>query len=629
MRDHFPLLDRYKRLFDPPQNTTLEDHGIGSLLSLAYKGANISLESYLLGVEALIKTNLDPTAKEHSLFQKILLALMHAEERGEIGFKISTSTTDSFELWLSSFAPRDSLAQTPPSTSKAIQELMTRLASKQLVGLIEDNPFIVFDNDILYFHMHFVANTIIKRAIDGRHDTEQFKDVSKEKIEALLNQRQFDSTLTEDQKRALFNSFQKSLSWISGGPGTGKTFLITYLARLFLDLKVLPERIKIAAPTGKSVDRINTSLSVMDDDLLSDSPKTSSKSQLVAQTLHKLLGYKKNSPIPSYHPKRLVAADVVIVDESTMIDHATFADLLQAISLKAHLVFVGDKDQLPSIRPGGLFQEQFNEFKNSNFIALKQNFRMNPDNPNGSQILEFAESLLAGKCKIESYATDSSAKEEGGVSWVDPLQLCLEDVFNAQLEKKSALEKSAAKRVLKLSAGQFSKDDCDFLENVFSTMKTFKILTPTNKGPLGTQAINHWYKKRHGQGEHSLFYPASPVIINENNYDLELWNGTEGLAMLVQRDNHLPKLEFIFQKKSHWQSIDVNTLQLTASPAHAITIHKSQGSEYEEVVVVLPPYNSATPQKQLLYTGCTRASRRLTVVSRKLDFYRYLNGNEL
>ena len=617
MSHDFPLLERYTRKFDQPLEGDLTSF---SLLASAYENGFISLESYLLGLEVQLKWGSLLTPKDSVLVQKMLLVLCHSEEGAQVAFEMSPSAVGDFEKWLSDCCSNANQASGSSLSSKSIQDLVSRVGDHGLIGPPDTNPVIVVDNGKLYFQKHFASKSIIERAIQSRRPAGPFCELPKNAVVAQIKELQENQglALTKEQSLALLLSCQNNISWISGGPGTGKTFLIYFLTQLFTKLGCDPGRIKIAAPTGKSVERINTSLARLNQDSNNESPP------IVAQTLHKLLGYTKNSPTPTYHQSQCLEADLVVVDESTMIDHASFADLLQACSPKTHLVFVGDKNQLPSIRPGGLFKEQFETKEDDSFVSLYKNFRMNPDNPSGAEILGFATDILENHCDLERFENDSPFEGRGGVTWIDPLKKPLEDVLAGQLERRSDLQRSSSTRIMKFDSTTFGEKDVAFLQELFVTLGQFKVLTPTNKGDLGTTALNRWYAEHHGQVTNALFYPGCPVMVNENNYELELWNGTEGMALWVQRPGSAPNLEFVFRTQQGFKSFDTNLNKLLVSPSHAITIHKSQGSEYSHVLALFPPQRSSLSQKSLVYTGCTRASNRLTVVSRLNDFLSYL-----
>lgn len=361
--------------------------------------------------------------------------------------------------------------------------------------------------------------------------------------------------LTEDQRKAVEMGCRFPVFILTGGPGTGKTFTAGRLLKALLKPN---QQIAIAAPTGKAALTLQTALS------------KALNITLQAKTLHALLGYKEDLPFLPY--------DILLVDESSMIDVELMARLLRSIKSGAKLILLGDPYQLPPVE--------------------------------GAPIFPYLAASHAAKVELKHCLRIES---------LDLLKTAQEILHNGQFSANSSVKLldngEDLKEVIKSHLSLFPKN---FPENtdpsaMLAAFQRFKILTPLRKGKSGSEEINRtlFQSLRH-EGLNAI-----PIMITANDYRFELFNGEIGI--LLTRQKNLP---FRFTQEDIVYFSSERKLPALLLPnyelAYAMTVHKSQGSEFDEVLLLLPHMNQAC-SKALLYTAFTRAKKRITVWKEKTE----------
>lgn len=397
-------------------------------------------------------------------------------------------------------------------------------------------------------------------------------------------------------------------SVISGGPGTGKTTVLAKVLTLLMsahpDLSVA-----LAAPTGKAAMRMNESLLGALHSLEITAELKEKMEQLEALTVHRLLGTKKLSPHFQHNNKRPLNCDLLVVDEASMIDVALMAKLLSALKPQCRVVLLGDMNQLSSVEAGSVLgdicaaygvnrlTEQFCNTINphiqnraniltstavlSPVIHLRRSYRFGPD----SGIGRISRAIIDGTNPLAAWEENSSDCL---------LQSCgnIEDYVTKSLAHKYAALTQATTPMEALDA-----------------LDRFKIVTVTKVGPWGAQRVNELLSSAQVvKGEQ--WYHNMPIMVLENSYSLELFNGDTGV---IQRDA-TGKYKAYFRGDAGIRSF-LPALLPSYTLAYAITVHKSQGSEFDEVVTLLPDKDSLLLTKELVYTAITRAKKSaLTIV---------------
>ena len=432
---------------------------------------------------------------------------------------------------------------------------------------------------------------------------------------------------TDWQKTAAETAVRKTFCVISGGPGTGKTRTVAVVLALLLEQSAgRPLRIALAAPTGKAAARLQESIKQLKTTLPCDE---AIKARLpeATFTLHRLLGGVPGSARFRYNPDNPLPFDVVVVDEASMVDLALMARLFEAIPPAARVVLLGDKDQLASVEAGAVLgdicagvEEAVDRSRARQSVAsfstppsgdggyadrdaaalagciveLKKNYRFGGDNG----ILAVSRAINSGAA-AKALASFSNADEKR------------EGVCRAGLPAPERLKPQLRELVLDgFSEVLRARDPLAALR----ALGRFRILCALRQGPYGVEALNRLAEEILAEAQlipaRERWYSGRPVMVTRNDYQLKLFNGDVGIILPDAATG---------EARAWFLGVD-NALRGVAPlrlPEHetvfAMTVHKSQGSEFEEVLLVLPDRDSPVLTRELLYTGATRASRRVEV----------------
>jgi exodeoxyribonuclease V alpha subunit len=481
--------------------------------------------------------------------------------------------------------------------------------------------------------------------------------------------------LNPEQANAVLLAALEPLALVTGGPGTGKTSIIVSVLRLLTRLGVEPADIALAAPTGKaafrmreSIDQQLASLSLEDQPVEGQSNKGHSlpaadqtlRTALPdARTIHRLLGYSPSQDRFWRNADNRLEASVVICDEASMIDLELMHALIQALPDDARLVLVGDADQLPSVAGGAVFRDLVADtslvdprrhtlietladkpIKAANADAgdpmasftarLHHSYRMQADDHHGSQILELARTVR------DCQRTDDP---ELAATLKQPVELAAIERFGgvhrltAQTDRNAFVERWFQDFIATLphrrggtdagtfqtSNGEFLPDSQHDLERLFDHYAKARILCVTQVFRTGARAINramHAHFADHaGHNTSTHFLHLEPVIAQQNNYDLGVYNGDQGVVVYVsERGQSGRSKRAVFPRPDGgFRAIGLSQISHQLEHAFATSIHKAQGSEFDHVAVVMPDENLPMLTKQLLYTAVTRASKSVTL----------------
>jgi exodeoxyribonuclease V alpha subunit len=386
----------------------------------------------------------------------------------------------------------------------------------------------------------------------------------------------------EEQRAAAEVALSQGLTVLTGGPGTGKTTTVARLLALLAGGTRL--RIALAAPTGKAAARLQDAVQLEVKKL--EPADRDALSGLQATTLHRLLGSRPDTSARFRHNRgNRLPHDVVVVDETSMVSLTMMARLLEAVRPDARLIMVGDPDQLASVEAGAVLADLVDGLGDPKIAALKTSHRFGESigklasairMGDADQVIEV---LRAGGDHIEWIETD----EPGGVLRKVLLPQAL------QLREAAVLGNA---------------------EEALRTLDEHRLLCAHRRGPFGVRywnrQVERWLVESTGEPIWSSWYVGRPVLVTANDYGLGLYNGDAGVALV--RDGVLraiagtDQLQFATSRLS-----DVDTM-------HAMTIHKSQGSQVEEVTVLLPPDDSRLLSRELLYTGVTRAKSHIRLI---------------
>lgn len=407
--------------------------------------------------------------------------------------------------------------------------------------------------------------------------------------------------LTDDfQKKAAEAVLQNNLTIITGGPGTGKTTTVSKILALLLSIYGKAFKINVVAPTGKAASRSQESieaavkggqLSAFDEEI---------KKQLLdinCQTIHRLLGATRLGTKFSRNSDNQIDCDIVIVDESSMVDIALMTALFEATPINARIVLLGDSDQLSSVEAGAVFGELCAAFDSAHVIHLRHSYRFGA----GMEINNVLDAIRKGDgfmCKtLLTNGSGSSVQLKWSSAEGDTVNL-----IEQELEKGW----SDYIEVLGISG--------DNLNEAFQKFSHFRLLCASWHGTFGVIHANRlaekWFCRKVNLSINKLFtshYRGQPVMITENSYDMNLYNGDVGLFVNEE--------DIFFTDKNSGDGFRIINVRRLPSfvTAYAITIHKSQGSEFNASAILLGKEDTPLLTRELIYTALSRSRESATV----------------
>lgn len=451
---------------------------------------------------------------------------------------------------------------------KAIKELKEQ--EKVVIEVNNDEEECVYLNNF-----HFIENrivTLLKQLLEESKaplcSTSQIDDF----IKSYEKDKGFQ--FAEKQKEAIYMALQNGISILTGGPGTGKTQTINSIIECVKSVKPDPS-IHLSAPTGKASKRM-TELTGMD-----------------AQTIHRLIGlngFEDENDILE------VEGDLLVVDESSMVDAYVFYKLLSSIQGDTRILFVGDYEQLPSVGAGLILRDLINSERIPT-TKLTEIFRQAQD----SQIVMNSHKVING----------ITTKDEDGITFDQSKG----DFYFIQKHDRMKAQQAIIDSVKR------------FLEPKYGyTLDDIQILSPMRKGDLGVWMLNKLMqetfnprsiaKRELRVSEAFLLREGDKVMQTANNYDLDVFNGEIGKVTAIFEDDEgdmCVEVKFDEEKVIVYDDLVVEEL----THAFCLTIHKSQGSEYPIVIMPIHPSQENMLNKNLVYTGLTRAKKRVVLIGNK------------
>lgn len=427
---------------------------------------------------------------------------------------------------------------------------------------------------------------------------------------------------------------QNKFSVISGGPGTGKTTTVIRLLALIVQLYVSHYQrnpiIKLAAPTGKAAMRLTESI-VGAKESLAISMDIKNVIPHQAETLHRLLQRNANGAF-RFNRNNPLHLDVLIVDEASMVDLPLMAKLVQAMPAHGQIILLGDKDQLASVEAGSVLADICdNEIQHGYSQGLVDNLTpiLGGDftghlETSGADIRDFICHLKRSYRFHEHSGIGHLARAANAGDFFQWQQVAAAQYSDlsisglSEADYQAFIEQAAAEVIARISAlDPKGLTDHQVIET-HQAYGGFQILCALKEGPLGVAGVNLEIEKRlKWQGlmaEESKWYTGRPIIVLENDYGLNLYNGDIGILLPHETDDGQVKLKATFigtDNKVRW-------IQPSRLPKHdtvyAMTVHKSQGSEFDHCAFILPDYPAPVLTKELIYTGITRAKNKLTLL---------------
>lgn len=421
------------------------------------------------------------------------------------------------------------------------------------------------------------------------------------------------------QKVAAATAVLRRFSVISGGPGTGKTStVIRILALLRQQPGGAKLNIALAAPTGKAAARMQESIHRTKQGLPVDEWVRKAIPEQ-ASTLHRLLGGRPDSVYFRHDSNNPLPLDVLILDEASMVDIALMAKLMRALPEKARLIMLGDKDQLASVEAGAVLADICGETPGFSNAFHKRLMALTGEEmpartcvlpPIGDAIVLLQHSFRFGP--ESGIGRLASAVNQGRG------ELCytlLQDKHLPDISMVSA-HNSIAHQAAEIYRGYLERMRGGApVEQIFEAFNRFRLLCAIRGGPLGVLALNRAIEERleawNFIDAKESHYAGRPIIVTRNDHELHLYNGDVGI-LLPDHDSN-GRLRACFQTSEGV----IRKASPARLPAHetvfAMTVHKSQGSEFDRVLLVLPEEDNPILSRELIYTGITRARSRLEI----------------
>lgn len=471
---------------------------------------------------------------------------------------------------------------------------------------LKKTPFF-YDGELLYLDHHYqlekkCAQNILRiiNAQSASFDSTQFED--------LLTD--------EHQKQSLQVAFKKNLTLITGGPGTGKTYT---LARIIAGLNKAhgQARIAMAAPTGKAAQRMQEALhkAFSSEDLNEANLVTEELKALVPVTIHRLLGVGFDGK-PEYGEGKKLPFDILVIDEVSMLDLSIAAHLFGAIADGSRVILLGDPNQLASVDVGGvLFDLKSSSLLKNNQVQLSKSVRFGDD----SSIGRMAKFILN---KTDQVSDQACVNEFVQLSNPEDINFITGNSNKGYLEGLCDGYAAYIQEVNNYKSGL-----CDHDELMFA-FDRYRILTATKHGELGLNSINNYISEvvaqnTHQKADRNEWYLGKPIMITQNNYKLGVSNGDIGIC--VNHRHNTGEFEVYFQSSNKW--ISTTRLPKSIQTGYVMTIHKSQGSEFHRVAVVLDGGDASAKilSQELIYTAITRAKNEIYILADKLALAKALS----
>ena len=541
-----------------------------------------------------------------------------------------------------------------------------------------EQPVIIENNSLLYFDKFWKREIQLMSLLSNRLNM-NLNIIERPVIENVLKNvlevnpvlfRGKPLVLAEEQKEAVLQAITSPLSIVTGGPGTGKTSVALTILRVHKMLG-LAERPALVAPTGRAANRMSESV-INGLNSIKDLNKLKHDTELLkfaadAKTLHRLLGYHPNRHSFRHHEYDPLEHDLLIIDEGSMIDQELMVRLLRASNSKLpyllpvqRIVILGDSQQLPSVGNGAVLMELTEDSGQSGadsyenpvpVVKLVKNYRQKISDTAGRNILGVASIVNEmGINPCPELLFEAESPESEAILRLKSLEdAVMENVMFLNQENNFNQLKDFGQwwydkffkdeKFIQLAQKGYSFEVPESIENdldyLFNYLKRFRILTATQVFSTGAKALNKiirdlWLMKNEANLLNFEHFPGEPVIVTENNYRLRLFNGDQGIFLnCLNSETKKLELKAVFEVEGKVKTFYGHQLH-HLQPAYATTVHKSQGSEFDHLALILPELSIdpiiGKPEpgrmrnimsREMLYTALTRAKKSVLILGEK------------
>ncbi len=527
----------------------------------------------------------------------------------------------------------DSCVSLPDLTSREISEILSEftqikytLPGKDWIGAIRKNPavannpkknneikpFVLDEKGRFYFYRYLDYEKSIADKIKLllKEPTEFSNDALKKIIKKYFK----NSENNDMQVLAAISCAINRFTVVTGGPGTGKTSTVIKILAMLIELSGNNPVIYAAAPTGKAAARLKDSIISGIGNIGDEKIKRFIPDETF--TIHRLL-QKFSSDNNSNKKNPEINADIIVIDETSMTDASLAAKLLKAVPDKSRLILLGDSGQLSSVEAGSVFADITGTAGNSfskNFIktaedlsGLKFSGLENSENKMNSSVIRLNKNYRFSE-KDGIYALSTSIRNGDTESSLKYLKSGFKDIEYIQIDSDINIRLSEIIKngFLKLTESSGNNNP----EKALDALNSFSILCAVKNGLFGTEKINENTaillngKKIYPE----MLLNGTPVMIDENDYGLNLFNGDTGVA--IEKNN---LISVYFKSGDSIKSFSPAILP-SLKISYAVTVHKSQGSEFNQVLIILPDTRAGNLSRELLYTAVTRARQRAVII---------------
>ncbi len=537
-----------------------------------------------------------------------------------------------------------------PNSPAAWRALLAGCDQVWPVGDLDFQQPLILDGERLYLRRYWRDETLVAKAVRGRAlggviagDADDVVSAVRRWLDILFPHAVRGGGV-DWQKVACAVAMRGKLGIITGGPGTGKTYTVARLLALLFATsggRTSDLRVALAAPTGKAAARLKQSIDValagLDERVRAVMP---ARELGAARTLHGLLGARPDTRAFQHHAGNQLDVDVLIVDEASMIHLEMMSALLAALPPAATLILLGDKDQLASVEAGAVLGDLCHNAEAGEYDAETLSYVLESTGqalpavfaggggPIAQQTVMLRESrrfggpigalALAVNAGNAATAVDVlRAAEDQKVGWIDPAASA--DLLQLALDGRPGAVGGYRDYLEMIGAGAPQGEDIvrlAWVKSVLNSFETFRILCAVREGEWGVTGLNDVIEKRlqsagllRRTGE---WYVGRPVMVTRNDYGTGVFNGDIGLTL---PDPARPgALRVYFSEGENVRSVLATRLR-NVETAFAMTVHKSQGSEFRHTVLVLPKDSGGMLARELIYTGITRARDYFTLLT--------------